>query len=61
MIKKNLDSKGRIQKTCGTLRERKMNVADFFLGEVITVDGLKFVVTETNRKKQELKLKLQTD
>jgi len=59
MNKHKLDSQGRIQKRCGTVREHKLNVSDFFLGEVVEVDGLKFVVIEQDRKKQRIKLELQ--
>ena len=53
-----LDSHGRIQKKSGTIRPRRLAVSDFFIGEVIEIKGLKFVVTAMDKRNQAMTVKV---
>ena len=53
-----LDSQGRIQKKVGTTRPRRLVVSDFFLGEVVEIKDLKFVVTAIDKRNQIMTVKL---
>ena len=53
-----LDSKGRLQKKVGTTRARRLNVSDFYLGEIVEVKGVKFAVKAINKRNQQMTLEL---